>query len=132
MTRLAVITLFSTLGTFGLLLPSAGTAEGLSLARIESLSQGALPEVREYIVRMLGCSHWAGETSRDRLRTVEARRALRHLKCDTLEEDEAFLRKIYAGHAPSINALNAANGLLISTFQDPSPSPQSPAPAAGF
>jgi len=111
MARYVFITLFSTLG---LLFPGAGATEGLSLKKVEALSQGALPEVREFITRKLGCSHWEDEDRRQRLKTAEAKRALRHLRCSALEGDEAFLRKTYSGHSASINALDAALGTQLS------------------
>ncbi|PVE23134.1 hypothetical protein DC522_17405 [Microvirga sp. KLBC 81] len=137
MGRYAFITLFSTLG---LLIPSEGPAEGLSLQKIEALSQGALPEIREFITRKLGCSHWESGVSRERLKTVGVRRALKHLRCSALEEDEAFLRKVYSGHTASIKALDAAGGSLVSASSATVPPlsaaskpAQQPAPAdAGF
>lgn len=84
--------------------------DGLSMQKIETLSQGALPEMREFMTRKLGCSHWEEAGKRRLLKTAEAKRALRHLRCGDLSRDEAFLRKTYAGHAASINALDAAPG----------------------
>lgn len=131
MARYVFITLFSSLG---LLLPGPGTPEGLSLQKVEALSQGALPEVREFITRKLGCGYWEGEDKRPRLRTAEVKRALRHLRCSDLDEDEVFLRRVYSGHSASIAALDAALETQISAsapVQLPVPVPAA-AKAAGF
>jgi hypothetical protein len=111
MLRYGFITLFSTLA---LSFPIAGMAQGLSLEKVEALSQGALPEIREFITRKLGCSHWESRVNRERLQTVEVKRAVKHLRCSTLEENEVFLRKAYSGHRASINALDAASGMQVS------------------
>jgi len=111
MARYAFITLFSTLGLF---FPSVGTPDGLSLQKVEALSRGALPEVREFITRKLGCAHWEDEDRQHRRKTAEVRRALKHLRCSDLKDDEAFLRKTYSRHAASIDALNAAQKTQIS------------------
>ncbi|MEZ0170494.1 hypothetical protein [Microvirga sp. TS319] len=105
--------------------------EGLSIQTIETLSQGALPEVREFITRKLGCSHWEEADKRRLLKTAEVKRALRHLRCSDLSGDEAFLRKTYAGHAASINALDAAQGNQGSGPGAAAPARRS-APAMGF
>ncbi|MXQ11045.1 hypothetical protein [Microvirga makkahensis] len=122
MARYAFITIFSTLG---LLFPGAGVPEGLSLQRVEELSRGALPEVREFITRKLGCAHWEDEDRRHMLRTMEAKRALKHLRCSELKEDEAFLRKTYSRHAASVSALDAVRRTQISASE----SVQLPVPA---
>ena len=122
MLRYGFITLFSTLA---LSFPIAGMAQGLSLEKVEALSQGALPEIREFITRKLGCSHWESGVNRGRLQAAEVKRAVKHLRCSTLEENEAFLRKAYSGHRASINALDAATGMQVSA------SSATPVPAAG-
>jgi len=126
MLRYGFITLFSTLGLW---FPSAGMGQGLSLEKLEALSQGALPEIREYITRRLGCSHWEDTQYAVRHRSAPIKRAIRHLRCDSLAEDEAFLRKVYAQHEPSIRALDSVNGLQISASAEPVR--QTP-PAGGF
>ncbi|KLK94816.1 hypothetical protein AA309_01005 [Microvirga vignae] len=137
MGRYAFIALFSILG---LLFPGGGISEGLSLQKIEALSQGALPEIREFITRKLGCSHWESRVNRERLKTAEVKRAVKHLRCGALEEDEAFLRKAYSGHTASINALDTAGGMRVSVSNTTAPPVSAvskpthqPAPAdAGF
>jgi hypothetical protein len=127
MARYAFITLFSTLGLF---LPGTGIPDELSLQKIEALSQGALPEVREFITRKLGCAHWEDDDQRHLLRTVEAKRALKHLRCSDLKEDEIFLRRTYSRHSASIKALDAAQETQVSAS-----APlhlRAPAKAAGF
>ncbi len=125
MLRYEFITLFSTLA---LLFPSACMAQGLSLEKVEALSQGALPQVREYVTRKLGCSHWESMQSPAKLKTVGAKRAVRHLRCDDLEEDEAFLRKVYAQHPASIKALDAVTELQISATNSQGAAPTPPGP----
>lgn len=111
MARYAFITFFSTLGLF---FPSAGVPEGLSLQKVEELSRGALPEVREFVTRKLGCAHWEDEDRRHMLKTMEAKRALRHLRCSELKEEEAFLRRTYSRHAASVSALDAVQRTQVS------------------
>lgn len=103
MLRYGFITLFSTLP---LLFPSEGMAQGLSLDKVESLSQGALPEIREHITRRLGCFHWEEAHPPAMKRTPYIKQAIRRLRCDDLNEQEALLRKVYAKHEPSIRALD--------------------------
>jgi len=76
--------------------------------RIEALGQEAPPPVRAFVARKLECHHWAGEEPYDKARIREIRRAFRHLKCDTLDKDKAFLRKTYAPVDAAMEALDAA------------------------
>lgn len=127
MARYGFITFFATLG---LLFPSLGSAESLSLEKIESLSRGALPEVREFITRKLGCTFWESTQPREKMRSLEGRRALKKLRCGDLNEDEKFLRDIYAAHLASISALDAVGGVQVSASRAPDPTPASS--GAGF
>lgn len=111
MERYAFLTFFLFIGLFP---GGVALAQGLSLDKIEALSQGALPEVREFITRKLGCSHWTGPDNRAKLKTAEVKRAIKHLRCASLDEDEEFLRKTYAAHEESIGALDAARGVQMS------------------
>ncbi|HZH11027.1 MAG TPA: hypothetical protein VEZ24_11735 [Microvirga sp.] len=119
--------LFSTLALW---FPGNAMAQGLSLEKVEALSQGALPQVREFITRKLGCSHWEVADTRDRLKAAEAKRATRHLRCNDLGDDEVFLRKIYAQHAASIRALDSASEKQISLSEKTDQPP--PVQGAGF
>jgi hypothetical protein len=127
MLRYVFITLFSTLALW---FPGAGMTQELSLEKVEILSEGALPQIREFITRKLGCSHWEGKQSTAKLRTAGAKRAVRNLRCDELKEDEVFLRKVYAQHPGSIKALNGATGMQVSASGTQGSS--SPLPRAGF
>src|SRR4051812_16862628 len=126
MGRYAFITLFSILGLFA---PGMGMAEELFIEKVEALSGNALPQVREFIIRKLGCDRWASRSAQGSLKEDDTRRAVRHLRCDSLEAEEDFLRKTYAGHAASMSALNAARGMQASTAE---PSLQPPSSALGF
>lgn len=71
---------------------------------------------------------------------MDVKRATKHLRCGSLEEDEAFLRKVYSRHADSISALDAANGMQVTASSSTEPLPAAsgkatlpPAPSeAGF
>jgi hypothetical protein len=112
MGRYAFITLFSVLGLFS---PGMGMAEELFIEKVEALSGKALPEVREFIIRKLGCDRWESKSTQGNLKDDDTRRAMRHLRCDSLAAEEDFLRKTYARHAASMSALNAARGMQAST-----------------
>jgi hypothetical protein len=122
----AFITLFSLLG---LLFPSEGMADELFLEKVEAISGDALPEIREFIIRKLGCEHWESQGAPISLKDEDVRRAMRHLRCASLESDENFLRRTYARHEASMNALNATRGMQASTA---SPFLQSSSSALGF
>ena len=126
MARNAFITLFSLLG---LLFPNAGMADEVFLETVEALSGDALPEVREFIVRKLGCGHWESQGAQTSLKDEDVRRAMKHLRCASLESDENFLRRTYARHEASMNALNATRGMQTSTA---SPLLRSSTSALGF
>jgi len=106
-------------------------AEDLFLEKVESISGGALPEIREFIIRKLGCEHWEDKISRNQPRDLAFRRAVKHLRCDTLEADEDFLRKTYAQHRASMSALDAMQGIQASSADAVVP-PHPPSPPVGF
>lgn len=61
-------------------------------------------EIKLFVDRRMGCAHWSGEEGYDRDRTREILRALRQLRCEKLDADEARLRK---RHAQDLHALKA-------------------------
>ena len=66
----------------------------------------ALPrDVRVLIDRKISCEHWAGEEPYDAGRRREIEKAVRELRCDSLERDEARLRRRYAGSKPVLKAI---------------------------
>jgi hypothetical protein len=71
---------------------------------------GPLPrEVARFIERRTGCNHFAGEFNGDRSeRDREVTKAMRELRCDRLEADEARLRRRHAAKPQVLNALTAS------------------------
>jgi hypothetical protein len=109
MKRFTVLTFFLCLGVLDL--RPAMPQENPDPDRIEALAKAASPEVGQFLARKLECFHWAGEEAYDKARAREIRRAFQRLQCDALEKDEAKLRKSFAPHAPSMEALDAARDL---------------------
>jgi hypothetical protein len=68
---------------------------------------GPLPrEVVAFIDRRTGCNHFAGEFNGDRsARDREVTKAMRELRCDRLDVDEARLRRRHAEKPPALKAL---------------------------
>jgi hypothetical protein len=68
---------------------------------------GPLPcEVRAFVERRASCNHFAGEFNGDRSeRDREVTRAMRGLRCNSLEADEARLRRRHAKSPTVQNAL---------------------------
>jgi hypothetical protein len=54
------------------------------------------------------CNHWTGEEPYDKARAREIARAVKQNKCDSLEGDEAAVRKRYPKDPKVIKALNDA------------------------
>ena len=65
---------------------------------VRSAAAAAPQAVRALIERRAGCNHWTGEEPYDEPRRREIERAVRDLRCDTLDMDERKLRKRYARH----------------------------------
>ena len=55
--------------------------------------------VRAFVKRRLECNHWGGEEPYSKTRARQIGRAAQRLGCDTLDNDEARLRKRYRGNA---------------------------------
>jgi hypothetical protein len=72
----------------------------------------ALPlDVRVHIDRERNCNHWAGEEGYDRARAQEIDRAVRALKCETLDAEDARLRHRYAAAPVVLKALATSHAL---------------------
>ena len=69
---------------------------------------GPLPrDVAAFIDRRTSCNHFAGEFNGDRsARDREVARAMRGLRCDQLDADEAALRRRHAKAPKVLQALN--------------------------
>lgn len=63
-------------------------------------------EAVDFIQRWAGCAHWGGEEAYDADRARQIRRAVRELRCDRLDRDEAALRRKYAGRTAVLAALD--------------------------
>ena len=68
--------------------------------------------VRALVIRLQGCSHWAGEEGTDAARRAEIRRAQSHLRCATVERDLGRARQRYAGDA-AISQLLTHEGAVL-------------------
>jgi hypothetical protein len=63
---------------------------------LASLKAGQPGDVKKLINRLAGCTHWSGEELYDAERKTEISSAMKDLRCDRLEKDEAAARKRYA------------------------------------
>ena len=63
------------------------------------------------VKRRVYCNHWSDEEPYDAARAHEIARHIRQLRCNTVERDEARLRKRYADNARVLNAIDAAQNL---------------------
>jgi hypothetical protein len=73
-----------------------------------TLTAGLPPDAVAVVTRRAMCNHWAGEEPYDKARAREIARAVKQNKCNSLEGDEAAVRKRYAHHPKVIKALNDA------------------------
>jgi hypothetical protein len=87
----------------GMLTPASACGDPL-----DKLVAG-LPKDAAAVVRQLAmCNHFAGEEAYDKARAREIARAIRQYKCDSLERDEATVRKRYATDPKIVKALDDA------------------------
>lgn len=69
-------------------------------------------DARQVVERLAGCSHFAGEFNGDRSqRDKDVSAAEVELRCETIDQDEAAIRKRYAGNKSVQDALVAASEL---------------------
>lgn len=55
--------------------------------------------VRDFVARRLQCNHWGGEEPYDAARRREISRAVKALRCNSLDRDEARLLRRYRDNA---------------------------------
>ena len=55
--------------------------------------------VRDFVARRLQCNHWGGEEPYDAARRREISRAVKTLRCNSLDRDEARLLRRYPDNA---------------------------------
>jgi hypothetical protein len=65
-------------------------------------------DVKKLIDRLAGCTHWSGEEGYDAERKTEISLAMRDLRCDRLEKDEAAARNRYAKRPRVLKVLQQA------------------------
>jgi hypothetical protein len=75
---------------------------------LADLKAGHPADVQKLIDRLAGCAHWSGEEPYDADRKREISSAMKTLRCDRLEKDEAAARERYAKQPRVINALQQA------------------------
>ncbi|WP_051971299.1 hypothetical protein [Massilia sp. 9096] len=75
---------------------------------VDALTRGQPQDVAALIGRIVDCNHWRGEEGYDADRKKEIREALRDLKCDRLDRDEAVVRKRYPNNRKVSAALDKA------------------------
>jgi hypothetical protein len=78
---------------------------------IDALTRGLPIDVSEFIVRRVDCNHWAGEEPYDDERAKDIRDAMAKLGCQTIGQDDSALRRVYAGNAKVLKALDDAQKL---------------------
>jgi hypothetical protein len=61
-------------------------------------------DVTAFLSRREQCEHWGGEEAYDKARGKQIDAAMRRLRCDTMDADEARLRRLYV-RTPKITAL---------------------------
>lgn len=68
--------------------------------------------VETFISRRAMCNHFAGEDAYDAERGREIGRAMRNLRCATVERDEAALRRCFRGRADTLAVLDETRDWL--------------------
>lgn len=77
-------------------------------AWVPDYGRSAPKDARDFINRMTQCWHWAGEEAYNKARAHEINRALKTLRCDALDREEASLRKKYQSRADILAILDRA------------------------
>lgn len=75
---------------------------------LASLKAGQPGDVKKLIDRLAGCAHWSGEEPYDAERKTEISLAMKNLRCDRLEKDEAVARKRYSKRPAVLKVLQQA------------------------
>ena len=104
------------IGALALLL-CAGLLSGTTAAADEcrkgkELARKAPAQIVELVRRRSECDHWTGEEPYDRQRAAEIERAVRELRCATLERDEAAARQRHSGNPVALQLLDIARDNL--------------------
>jgi hypothetical protein len=68
-------------------------------------------DVSAYVARKANCNHFLGEEPYDKARAAELNKAMRELKCSTLDRDEARLRRRYAKAPAMLKLIDEAADL---------------------
>ncbi|KQQ46350.1 hypothetical protein ASF61_18285 [Duganella sp. Leaf126] len=76
--------------------------------RLASLKAGQRGDIKKLIDRLAGCTHWSSEEPYDAQRKVEISSAMKDLRCDRLEKDEAAAQKRYAKRPKVLKVLQRA------------------------
>jgi len=90
-----------------------GGAAGADVtSELRTLKRGQPAPVAAFIDRTIGCNHFAGEDPYDAEHRAFIAKAMRDLRCDRLDQDEAKLRRRYA-HTPTVlQVLDRARALI--------------------
>ena len=75
---------------------------------VEAAKRGQPKDVARFISRVFLCGHWGGEEPYNKARAEQIRKAVKQLKCDQLERDEARLRHKYRNNPSVLKALDAS------------------------
>lgn len=75
---------------------------------LADLKKGQPRDVNKLIDRLAYCAHWSGEEPYDVERKREIALAMRDLRCDRLEKDEAAIRKRYVKQPRVLKVLQQA------------------------
>ena len=75
---------------------------------LSALTKGLPRDAKDVVTRIAYCNHWSGEDAYNPARAREIERAIKKYGCNTIDRDEARLRKRYAGNSEVLRALDAA------------------------
>ena len=75
---------------------------------LNKLVAGLPRDAAAVVTRRVMCDHWTGEEPYDKARAREIERAIKQNKCDSIEGDEAVVRKRHANDRKIIKALDDA------------------------
>jgi hypothetical protein len=76
------------------------------MAAYNAARASAPADVAAYMERRVRCWHWSGEEPYDADRRKQIDDAMTKLKCDTIDADDAALRRKYAGSPSALAALD--------------------------
>jgi len=68
-------------------------------------------DVEAFVVRRAGCNHFLGEFPFNEERAAFLERAIRRLRCDTLDREEQQLRRVHGGNPAILQLLDDAADL---------------------